>query len=151
MDLKDEFIMEKSPSYDTILSQIGCKSTKSRKVIIEVLVKTEIPLSAEEIFLLVKESGASTNLSTVYRTLDLIESKGLLDKCIMSDGRARYQLVLEGHKHHITCTSCHKSIPISICPFETLEKDLVNNTDFNITGHKLEVYGLCPKCRKKGK
>lgn len=140
--------MEKSPNYDTILSQIGCKSTKSRKVIIEVLVKTEIPLSAEEIFLLVKDSGASTNLSTVYRTLDLLESKGLLDKCIMSEGRARYQLVLEGHKHHITCTSCHKSIPISICPLETLEKDLVNKTNFNITGHKLELYGLCPKCRK---
>lgn len=149
MDLKDEFIMEKSPNYDTILSQTGCKSTKSRQVIIEILIKTEIPLSAEEIFLVVKESGASTNLSTVYRTLDLLESKGLLDKCIMSEGRARYQLVLEGHKHHITCTSCHKSVPISICPLETLEKDLVNKTNFNITGHKLEVYGLCPKCRKK--
>ncbi|NLL06543.1 MAG: transcriptional repressor [Clostridiaceae bacterium] len=140
--------MEKSPNYDTIFSQIGCKITKSRKVIIDVLVKTEIPLSAEEIFLLVKESGASTNLSTVYRTLDLLESKGLLDKCIMSEGKARYQLVLEGHKHHITCTSCYKSIPISVCPLEALEKDLVNKTNFNITGHKLEVYGLCPKCRK---
>lgn len=141
--------MEKSPSYDAILSQIGCKSTKSRRIIIEVLTKTQTPLSAEEIFLNVKEAGASTNLSTVYRTLDLIESKGLLDKCIMSDGRARYKLALEGHTHHITCTSCYKSIPINVCPLEILEKDLVNTTDFNITGHKLEVYGLCPKCKEK--
>lgn len=140
--------MEKSPSYDTILSQIGCKSTKSRKLIIEVLTKTEIPLSAEEIFLIVKESGSTTNLSTVYRTLDLLESKGLLDKSVMSDGKARYKLALEGHKHHITCISCYKSIPISICPLEALEKDLVNTTDFNITGHRLEVYGICPKCKK---
>ncbi|AEV69162.1 Fur family transcriptional regulator [Acetivibrio clariflavus] len=140
--------MENNPSYDTILSQIGCKNTKSRKIIIEVLTKTEVPLSAEEIFLNVKESGSSTNLSTVYRTLDLLESKGMLDKYIMSDGRARYKLALEGHKHHITCINCYKSIPINTCPIESLEKDLVNTTDFNITGHKLEVYGLCPKCRK---
>lgn len=85
--------MEKSPNYDLILAQIGCKNTKSRKVIIEVLEKSDIPLSAEEIFLRVKDSGASTNLSTVYRTLDLMENKGLLEKCVMSDGRARYQLI----------------------------------------------------------
>lgn len=141
--------MERSPNYDTILAQIGCKNTRSRKAIIEVLGRSDLPLSAEEIFLMVKESGASTNLSTVYRTLDLMESKSLLDKCVMSDGRARYQLICEDHKHHITCTSCHKSIPINICPLEALEKDLVNKTDFNITGHRLELYGLCPKCRKK--
>lgn len=141
--------MEKNPSYDKILSQIGCKITKSRKMIIEVLIKAEIPLSAEEIFLTIKESGASTNLSTVYRTLDLLESKGLLDKCVINGGSARYQLVQEGHKHHITCTSCYTSIPISTCPLESLEKDIINKTNFNITGHKLELYGLCPKCRKE--
>lgn len=149
MDSKDEFIMEKSPSYDAILAQIGCKNTRSRKVIIEVLEKSDIPLSAEEVFLRVKDSGASANLSTVYRTLDLMESKGLLDKCVMSDGRARYQLILEGHKHHITCTSCHKSVPINICPLENLERDVGNKMNFDITGHRLELYGLCPKCRKK--
>lgn len=142
--------MKNNPSCDEILSQIGCKTTKSRRMIIEVLIGTEVPLSAEEIFLIVKDSGATTNLSTVYRTLDLIEGKGLLDKCIMSDGKARYKLALEGHTHHITCTGCYKSIPISICPLEPIEKDLVNKTDFNITGHKLEVYGLCPKCRERG-
>ncbi len=140
--------MENIPSYDTILSQIGCKNTKSRKKIIEVLTGAEVPLSAEEIFLNVRKSGSTTNLSTVYRTLDLLESKGLLEKSIMSDGRARFKLVLEGHKHHITCINCYKSIPINTCPIELFEKDLVDTTDFNITGHKLEVYGLCPKCRK---
>ncbi len=141
--------MEKSPGYDTILAQIGCKNTRSRRAIIEVLEKSDVPLSAEEIFIQVKDSGASTNLSTVYRTLDLMENKGFLDKCVLSDGRARYQLIFEGHKHHITCTNCHKSVPINICPLENLEKYVGKNTDFNITGHRLELYGLCPKCRKK--
>jgi len=140
--------MEKSPSYETILLQMGCKSTKSRKAIIQLLINAEIPLSAKEIFYFIKESGVSINLSTVYRTLEIMESNGLLDKC-MSDDRVRYQLILEGSKHHITCTSCHKSIPLSICPLKTIEKDLVNKTHFDIKGHKLEVYGLCPKCRKK--
>jgi len=62
---------------DDILAKIGCKNTKSRKAVIEVLENAENPLSAEDIFLCIKKQGSSVNLSTVYRTLDLMESNPL--------------------------------------------------------------------------
>lgn len=93
-NLKDECFMKRLA--DDILAKIGCKNTKPRKTVIEVLESTDNPLSAEDIFLRIKELGESVNLSTVYRTLDLMENKSLVNKTVMSDGKARYELPWTG-------------------------------------------------------
>lgn len=131
-----------------ILTQQGCKNTKSRKAVIDALERAKSPVSAEEIFFDIKENNKSTNLSTVYRTLDLMESKGLVEKTVMPDGKARFELTGYGHRHHLICTSCHKTVYIEKCPLQSLEKDVGRETSFDITGHRLEFYGLCPDCRK---
>ena len=107
-----------------------------------------MPFTAEEIFNRVREQGFSTNLSTVYRTLELLKSKGLLEMSIMAGSRARYQLLCNGHRHHIVCTGCHMAIPLDGCPLEVIEMNIGETTKFDITGHKLELYGLCPQCKK---
>lgn len=141
--------MPKNINDENILTRKGCKNTKSRKIIIDILEKSNIPVSAEDIYLRIKDSGGTANLSTVYRNLELMESKGLVSKTSMSDGKARYELTGDGHKHHVICTNCHKMIPIDLCPIEGLEQDVKKKTSFDITGHKLELYGICPDCKKE--
>lgn len=131
-----------------IFTAKGCKNTRSRKAIAEVLGKAEQPVTAEEIFFGIREMGATTNLSTVYRTLELMEEKGLTVKTMMGDGKARYELTGDGHRHHLICIGCHKMVPIEGCPLEELAADLGKKNNFNITGHKLELYGFCPKCSR---
>jgi Fur family transcriptional regulator, ferric uptake regulator len=140
--------MIKDQSNDNILTQQGCKNTKSRKAVLFVLEEANSPVSAEEIFFRIMEKGNSANLSTVYRTLELLEKKCLVDKITMGDGKARFELTGDGHKHHLICTNCHKMVLINECPFKTLEKDVEVKTQFDITGHKLELYGVCPECKK---
>jgi len=96
-----------------------------------------------------KKTGFVVNLSTVYRTLDLMESKSVVNKIVMMDGKARYELTVDGHRHHLVCTNCHKSVPIDFCPLENMEKDIGMRSDFDITGHKIEIYGICPNCKKE--
>lgn len=139
--------MSKKKEDNNILTRIGCKNTHSRQAVVEVLENASCPLSAEDIFLKIKELGTSVNLSTVYRTLELMESKQLVDRSITVDGKAKYEITVDGHRHHLICINCHKSVPIDICPLEKLQKDVGEKTNFNITGHKLELYGLCPKCK----
>ncbi|WP_242973864.1 Fur family transcriptional regulator [Clostridium thermosuccinogenes] len=141
-------MMVQKQGKENAFTRRGCKNTKSRKAIISLLEKAETPLSAEEIFLQLKEAGVSANLSTVYRNLELMESLGLAGKMVMNDGKARFEITGEGHKHHLICTSCHKMIAIDFCPMESLQKDVIDKTNFDITGHKLELYGVCPECRK---
>lgn len=138
----------KSKNEDNILTEKGCKNTKSRRVVILVLEKAGNPLTVEDIFFSTKEFGASVNLSTVYRVLDLMERKGLVNKTLMGDGKARYELTGDGHRHHLICTNCHRMVPIDVCPLEKIEEDVVKKTNFDITGHKLELYGVCPDCKK---
>ena len=125
----------------------GCRKTKSRLAVFEILEKEEAPITAEEIFIKLKQQGLGTNLSTVYRTLEMLESKGTIEKAVITDGKARFQLS-RGHRHHILCTACNKVIPIEGCPLEELEKSVCKDTSFDITGHKLELYGICPECKK---
>lgn len=141
--------MLNTPKNDNILTKKGCKNTKSRKAVIDVLNNSKLPVSAEEIFILIKNSGSTANLSTVYRTLELLENMGLINKTIINDGKARYELTGDGHKHHLICTNCHKMVPIDICPIEKLETDVMKKTNYDITGHKLELYGVCPECKKE--
>lgn len=128
----------------------GCKNTKSRQAVVAYLMKADQPAAAEEIFLALHTGGVSTNLSTIYRTLEMLEAKDLVSKTVMNDGKARYELKGDEHRHHLICTGCRKMVPIDVCPLEALEKQVESTTAFDITGHKLELYGVCPQC-KKGK
>ncbi|MCX7921522.1 MAG: transcriptional repressor [Clostridia bacterium] len=140
--------MLKKQDKDNILTRQGYKNTKSRQAVVDILEASQLALSADDIYLKIKESGNSTNLSTVYRTLELMESKGLVNKIIMSDGKARFELTGDAHKHSLICTGCHKMVPIDFCPLEALQNDVGKKTSFDITGHKLELYGICPECKK---
>jgi len=62
-----------------------------------------------------------------------------------------YALNRMDHKHFLICTTCNNREEITRCPMSTLEKSLANETHYMITGHKLEIYGLCPKCLKNNK
>ncbi len=131
-----------------IISRRGYKNTKSRAAVVEILENARTPLSAEDIYLSMKESGRSASLSTVYRILELLENNRLVDRTAINNGKALFTLVRNGHKHHLICMYCHRMVEIDDCPIKRLESEISRETQFDITGHKLEVYGICPDCKK---
>ena len=141
--------MEKNNNYTEILKREGVKSTRHRNAILLLLEKSEYPLTAEELYISLREKTASINLSTVYRTLDTFVSKKLVIKSNrVDDGKARYELNQHEHKHHLFCVGCHKLISIEDCPMGELQKVLKKKIDFDVTGHNLEIYGYCHNCKK---
>ncbi|HHW00023.1 MAG TPA: transcriptional repressor [Clostridiaceae bacterium] len=141
--------MTKKVDNENIISRQGYRNTKSRAAVVEILENAEIPLSAEDIYLRMKESGRSASLSTVYRILELMENNRLVERTSVNNNKAMFTLVRSGHKHHLICTSCHKMVALGGCPLKGLESDISRETQFDITGHRLEVYGICPECRKR--
>lgn len=139
--------MENKRENENILMKVGCKITKQRQLILRILQNAEQPLTAEEIFISLKQSINKISLSTVYRNLDLLLSKGLVNKNVYNDNKARYDLKSDIHKHHLICTGCNKVVDINECPFKDIEMKLKNETEFEISGHKIEIYGFCPKCK----
>ncbi|MFA9463141.1 MAG: Fur family transcriptional regulator [Velocimicrobium sp.] len=140
--------MGEHAEYEEKLKKSGLKSTKHRKAILDVLVKSNQPMAAEQIYLTLKESKIDINMSTVYRTLESLEQIDLITKIsIMDDDRMLFEYNKIGHRHYLVCVGCKKIITIKNCPLGSYEKELESETDFEILGHKLYLYGYCSECQ----
>lgn len=140
----------KKSNIDDDLNRKGLKNTKQRTAVLEILEQSDQPLAAEEVFLEMKEKGVSVNLSTVYRILEVLSDKKMVVKFnILGDTRTLFEYNRMVHKHYLICLGCRKILAIHHCPLKEYEKDLANETNYLISGHKLDVYGYCPECQKK--
>jgi Fur family ferric uptake transcriptional regulator len=136
--------------FDDELKKNGLKNTKHRETILEILDKSPQPLPVEDIFGLMRDKNIRVNLSTVYRTLETLCEKNLVTKLnFEGDGRTLFEYNRMIHRHYLICLGCKKIVTLDYCPLEGYEKALADKTDFMIAGHKLDVYGYCPECRKK--
>ena len=136
----------------------GIKWTKQRKCVFDVLKQAQEPLNAHQIYNLVinkmnaqEECGAGESnyaVSTIYRILTAFEEKHLVSKSNwMDSGTFVYELERGQHTHYAVCLSCHKYIPLQICPLVHMHVPEAGE-NFKITGHKLELYGYCRDCRE---
>lgn len=140
--------MQKTNDYIDTLKHNGLKSTKHRTAILEILEQSDQPIAAEQIYLKLKGKDISINLSTVYRILEALVSRNLVIKStIADDSRALFELNRMVHKHHLICMGCKKMFSVGGCPFGKYEKLLQDKMGFDITGHKLKIYGYCQNCK----
>lgn len=133
----------------------GYRLTIPRQAILETLSRTSNHLSAEEIYLSVHKIYPAVGLTTVYRTLELLEQMGMVYKFDFGDGRARYELA-EGpnarHHHHLVCTTCSRIIDYEdfiedeVKVLTQVEQALSKKYNFKITTHQMHFLGLCDKC-----
>ncbi len=134
----------------------GFRLTAPRKAILDLLVNTNEHPSVEEIYFDVHKSYPSIGITTVYRTLDLLVSWGLVHKFDFGEGKARYELIEHpkgiGHHHHLICTSCKKIINYTdfidkeFNYIPKVEKRLSKKYNFKIQNHLIEFYGVCDNC-----
>ncbi|MFN7140992.1 MAG: Fur family transcriptional regulator [Limisphaerales bacterium] len=130
------------------LRQRSRKVTGARQAILDVLRKHPHPLTNKEIFGALPEGQC--DLATIYRSMHLLEGMGMVKRFDFGDGTARYELICEGddgHHHHLICTRCSDVVEIEECFPEALEKKIGEASGFKAITHKLEFFGICPKCQ----
>lgn len=127
--------------------------TPQRRVILEEVKKTRLHLTADELYARVRKTLPRVSIGTVYRNLEILTAQGLIHKIEQGHAQRRFDGVIEEH-YHLTCTRCGKVEDAPIEPsdnvLDALESALGLLTKHGIFGHKLEFYGLCAKCMKKG-
>jgi Fur family transcriptional regulator, ferric uptake regulator len=115
----------------------GYKATPQRLTVLRALAE-EQHQSLEEIRARCPEVG----LVTIYRTLDLLSGIGAVRRLDLGNG-PRYELA-EDHHHHLICESCGRVSEFEECP---VDPRLLQDMDFEVSSHSLEVYGRCTDCR----
>lgn len=140
--------------FEKELKDKGLKNTKSRNAIMEIIANSTTPISAEDVYGRLKEIGVSINLSTVYRSLEILAENDILNRISMDNESCRlFEYKNPNHKldhnHYLVCTGCKKMIVLDHCPLKEYEDRLEEQTGFSIESHSLHLYGRCKECRTK--
>lgn len=135
------------------LQSHGYKLTSQREATVRVLLENEADhLSAEDVFMLVKDKAPEIGLATVYRTLELLTDLHVVEKMNFGDGVARYDLRNESthhHHHHLICVQCGSVEEIMDDWLGPLEERLEKEYQFKVLDHRLDFQGLCRNCISK--
>jgi len=127
----------------------GLRVTPQREVVLSVLHDLDGFASAEEIHARVQAVDGGVDLSTVYRTLDLLASLQLVSVLEGGDGQRRYELLgLHGLHHHLRCTACDAVIGVPHAAFESLLTELEATYGFEVAPTSWTFSGLCAACRE---
>jgi Fur family transcriptional regulator, ferric uptake regulator len=118
--------------------------TSLRKEIYAIIDHSDIPVNVKSIS---DRLGSSPNLSTVYRALDYMEKKGLIQSLALFEG-IRFYYGGSKHSHFIICSECREIKGFDHCNAETILNHVEKDFDYKITDHVFYFTGLCGDCRK---
>jgi len=131
------------------LSRRKLKMTPQRRLILDTFLAAAGHLASEELYELVKRQDKSIGQATVYRTLKLFSESGLAKEVHFGDGVTRYERKYGADHHdHLICDRCGVNVEVLDERIEALQEDLARSHGFELTGHKMYLYGICAKCRK---
>ena len=136
----------------TKLNEEGMRMTRPRQVVLTILENANVPLSPQTIHQQSLDAQQEIGLVSVYRTLDILTDLALVRKVHTPDGCHGYVMASPGHHHHLICRECDRAVEFSGGgDLSSLMRRIQKETGFNIDGHMLQLYGLCPECQNKQK
>jgi len=103
-------------------------------------------INAEEIYAQVVAKYPKVNISTVYRTLELLKQLGLIYEIDLGAGHIGYHPEGRGHHHHLICRKCGAIIDVGESVLFPIQAILLQAFDFNAELRHLAIFGLCKNC-----
>jgi Fur family ferric uptake transcriptional regulator len=135
-----------------ILRENGHRLTPQRMLVIEALHNADKHISAEELYEQLHSRYPYANISTVYRTLELLKKLNLVTETNLGEGYVRYHVAEKGHHHHLVCCNCGKVIDLEDVALHPLKDTLLQKYGFDADLRHLAISGECSGCRRrKGK
>lgn len=119
--------------------------TRSQERIIEVLQNLKRSISAQDLYIELRNRKLNMGLATIYRSLEALKLQGEVRVRTLSNGESVYNHV-GSDRHHLTCVNCGVSVAIDECPVHDLETQLETSHQFKVYYHTLEFFGLCDRC-----
>jgi Fur family ferric uptake transcriptional regulator len=144
--------MDAKEKFRQYIKDSGLRQSAPRDAVVSVFLRTEKHVSTQELFEIVKKKHKTVGYATVARTMKLLAQAGLCRVVDFGDGLQRYEHEY-GHEHHdhLICTKCGKFVEIYSKKLEKAQDELVKKHGYRQVSHKLQIYGICPKCEKKKK
>lgn len=136
--------------FHRFLRQRGLRATPVRNAILLAILDHSAHFDVDELFLKLRGGKQRISKASIYRTLPLLLESGLISQVNFEEGHLHYEPAFGREHHcHLRCTECRRVIEFQNEMMFDLERQLAERHGFDIQGHRVEVYGLCPDCRAK--
>lgn len=123
------------------------RNTKQRTAVRAALREQPTFVSAQQLHAVMRESGSTVGLATVYRALATMAENEEADVIQTADGEALYRACTPGrHHHHLVCRSCGLTIELESGAVEAWASSVSREHGFTATEHVIDVFGICPTC-----
>ena len=123
----------------------GHRVTASRRAVLRTVLAQPAHFSIDDVLRRTRRVGRAT----VFRTVKILLDLNVLCRITLEDGDVQYRLSTRGHHHHLVCVECRRVEDFTRCDVAPLVRQLAAATEYEIEGHRLEVYGRCSECRSK--
>ena len=121
--------------------------TPQRIALVRLLATSDGHPSASQLYDQIKEQFPTTSLATVYKTLNILKEMDEVLELGFSGDDNRY----DGNKPyphpHLICIHCQKILDPEVSLAQNLIQEVAQSSGYQIVGHRLDFYGLCPDCQ----
>ena len=126
----------------------GRRNGTARRAVVELLGRQDCCLSAQQIFDELRTEGRRVGIASVYRVLDLLSEKGLVQRVELGEGTARYEPAHSSgeHHHHLVCADCGKVEAFADDELEGALRRVESRTGYSVAGHDVVLRGTCGDC-----
>ena len=140
-----------SPMSDELASRLhslGYRLTPQRQLVLQAVEKLG-HATPDEVYAEVQAHASAVNVSTVYRTLEVLEELGLIRHAHLSDRAPTYHSVTDHEHFHLVCRNCHTVISVGPDVVAPLADRLEREQGFVIDVGHLTVFGRCTDCEER--
>ncbi|GMQ56252.1 Fur family transcriptional regulator [Vallitalea sediminicola] len=146
--------MELDEAVINLMGRNHKRLTNQRKEILKILIDNENKhVSVDEIQRLAKENNIILSISTIYRTMDILHKIGAVIKHNFGNGISKYEVFMEEKNvhYHLICKKCGKIEEVFGVLGDDFNNRLLEEKEFQVEYHRLEVYGYCKDCMNHSK
>lgn len=137
--------------FKKILKINGLKYTKQREALLRTMYHTDTHYTPEDLYVKMKQKYPELNIgiATVYRTLNLLEDEKMATSISFGIQGKKFELANKPHHDHLICKNCATIIEFEDPAIEKRQLAIAKEHGFKLTGHIMQLYGICKKCNEK--
>jgi Fur family ferric uptake transcriptional regulator len=140
--------MQSTSAYIDSLRPAGSKRSSKRDLIVNVFMRQEGHLSADDLVDLIGKEDRRISRATIYRTLQWMVDAGIARKVDFGEGRFRFEHSYRHPRHfHLICKTCNRSFEFLSSDIEALVEEVATARNFSARQSVVQIYGTCEECR----
>ena len=135
-------------SFKKILKESGLKYTRQREIVLNILYHSDTHFTPESLYMEIKrkEPNLNVGIATVYRTSNLLEDSQMVTSLSFGAAGKKFELANKPHHDHLICKNCGKIVEFENSIVERQQALIAKEHKFKLTGHLMQLYGICETC-----